>query len=85
MPSTTLTIRLAVKLKKRLDRLAKNTGRSQSVLATEALNEYLDVKEWQFAGITRAIGSLDRGDGVPHPEVRALIAKGMPKSSKPKA
>ena len=53
-------------VKKRLERLAKSTGRSRSFLAAEAINEYLDVNEWQVGGIKRAIASLDRGEGVPH-------------------
>jgi predicted transcriptional regulator len=45
--------------------LAKSTGRSRSFLAAEAINQYLDVNEWQVRGIRRAIASLDRGEGVP--------------------
>jgi hypothetical protein len=41
--------------------LAKDTGRSRCFLAAEAINDYLDVNEWQVAGIKRAIASLDRG------------------------
>src|SRR5882757_7739086 len=69
MPSTTFTVRVETDVKKRLERLAKSTGRSRSFLAAEALNEYLDVNEWQVAGIKKAISSLDRGEGVPHQRV----------------
>jgi RHH-type rel operon transcriptional repressor/antitoxin RelB len=73
MPSTTFTVRVAPKVKKRLEKLAKSTGRSRSFLAAEALNAYLDVKEWQVAGVKRAMASLDRGDGVPHQEVKDWV------------
>jgi RHH-type transcriptional regulator, rel operon repressor / antitoxin RelB len=63
--STTFTVRVEAGVKKRLERLAKSTGRSRSFLAAEAINEYLEVNEWQVTGIRRAIVSLDRGEGVP--------------------
>ena len=74
MRSTPFTVRVNPVAKKRLERLAKNTGRSRSFLAAEAINEYLDVNEWQVSGIKQAIASLDRGEGVPHQQVRDWIA-----------
>ena len=74
MPSTTFTVRVESEVKKRLEKLAKSTGRSRSFLAAEALNEYLDVNEWQVAGVKRAMASLDRGDGVPHQEVKDWVS-----------
>jgi RHH-type transcriptional regulator, rel operon repressor / antitoxin RelB len=74
MRSTTFTVRVGSAAKKRLEKLAKSTGRSRSYLAAEAINEYLDVNEWQVAGIKKAIASLDRGQGVPHQQVKDWIA-----------
>jgi predicted transcriptional regulator len=73
MPSTTFTVRVESDVKKRLEKLAKSTGRTRSFLAAEALNEYLDVNEWQVGGVKRAITSLDRGEGVSHKEVRGWV------------
>jgi RHH-type transcriptional regulator, rel operon repressor / antitoxin RelB len=73
MRSTTFTVRVDAAARKRLERLAKSTGRSRSFLAAEAINEYLDVNEWQVAGIKRAIASLDRGEGVPHERVKDWV------------
>jgi RHH-type transcriptional regulator, rel operon repressor / antitoxin RelB len=73
MRSATFTVRVDAAAKKRLERLAKNKGRSRSFLAAEAINEYLDVNEWQVAGIKQAIASLDRGEGVPHAQVKDWI------------
>lgn len=73
MRSTTFTVRVDAAAKKRLERLAKDTGRSRSFLAAEAINDYLDVNEWQVAGIKRAIASLDRGEGVPLERVRDWV------------
>jgi len=73
MPSTTFTVRVEAEVKKRLEKLAKSTGRSRSFLAAEALSEYLAVNEWQVAGVKRAMASLDRGEGVAHQEVRHWV------------
>jgi RHH-type transcriptional regulator, rel operon repressor / antitoxin RelB len=74
MRSTTFTVRVDTGVKKRLERLAKSTGRSRSFLAADAINEYLEVNEWQVAGIKRAIASLDRGEGIPHDSVKNWVA-----------
>jgi len=44
-----------------LARLECFTGRSSAFLAAEAISAYLDTNEWQVAGITKALSSLDRG------------------------
>jgi RHH-type transcriptional regulator, rel operon repressor / antitoxin RelB len=73
MRSATFTVRVDAAAKRRLERLAKSTGRSRSFLAAEAINEYLDVNEWQVAGIKQAIASLDRGEGISHEQVKDWI------------
>ena len=73
MASSTFTVRVDENVKKRLETLAKRTGRTRSYLAGEAISEYLDVNEWQVAGIRKAIASLDRGEGVPHQEVKDWV------------
>lgn len=71
--TTTLTMRVRNALKKRLEKLARSTGRSRSFLAQEALSAYLDANEWQVAGIKAALASLDRGEGIPHSRVAQWI------------
>ena len=73
MASTTFTVRVETDVKKRLEKLAKSTGRSRSFLAAEALSEYLDVNEWQVAGVRKAMGTLDRGESVPHEQVKVWV------------
>jgi len=73
MSSATFTVRVDANAKKRLEKLAKSTGRSRSFLAAEAINEYLDVNEWQVEGVKRAIGEADRGELIPHDQVRAWV------------
>ena len=69
MSSETFTVRVDSAVKKRLERLAKSTGRSRSFLAAKAIGEYVDVNEWQVAGIKQAMASMDRGKGIPHEQV----------------
>jgi predicted transcriptional regulator len=73
MASTNLTVRVDAAVKKRLEKLAKKTGRSQSFITAEAISAYLDVNEWQIAGIKRAIEPMDRGEGIPHERVKEWI------------
>jgi RHH-type rel operon transcriptional repressor/antitoxin RelB len=74
MPSATFTVRVDQDVKKRLEKLAKRTGRTRSYLAAEAIGEYLNLNEWQVAGIRQAIKSLDRGEGIAHQEVKDWIS-----------
>jgi RHH-type rel operon transcriptional repressor/antitoxin RelB len=83
MTSTTFTLRVETEVKRRLEKLAKSTGRSRSFLAAEALREYLDVNEWQVAGVRKAIGSLDRGGGVPHEQVKSWVTSWGGKRERP--
>ncbi|THD61116.1 MAG: ribbon-helix-helix protein, CopG family [Bradyrhizobium sp.] len=82
MSSTTFTVRVETDVKKRLEKLAKSTGRSRSFLAAEALSEYLDVNEWQVAGVRKAMDSL-AGESVPHEQVKAWVNSWNGKRERP--
>jgi RHH-type transcriptional regulator, rel operon repressor / antitoxin RelB len=82
--TTTFTVRIPAEVKKRLERLAKNTGRSRSFLAAEAISEYLDINEWQVSGIKRAMASLDRGEGVPHEAIKSWVESWQSENEKPR-
>jgi RHH-type transcriptional regulator, rel operon repressor / antitoxin RelB len=72
--TTTFSVRVARSIEKRLETLAKSTGRSRAFLAAQAINEYLDVNEWQVARIQHAIVSLEAGLGVPHERIKEWVA-----------
>ena len=74
MSSTTVSVRVDSVIKKRLEKLAKSTARSRSFLVAEAINEYLDLNEWQVAGIQKAVASLDRGEGISHKRVKGWVS-----------
>jgi predicted transcriptional regulator len=73
MSSSTFTVRVDDRTKKRLAKLAKNTGRSRSFLAAEAISEYLDVNEWQVARTRAALAAADRGELIDHGTVADWI------------
>jgi RHH-type transcriptional regulator, rel operon repressor / antitoxin RelB len=73
MASTTFTVRVDSAIKKRLEKLAKNTGRSRSFLAAEAIGDYVDVNEWQIDGIKSAMASMDSGEGIAHDQVAQWV------------
>jgi RHH-type transcriptional regulator, rel operon repressor / antitoxin RelB len=85
MTSSTLTVRVDNTQKKRLEALAKSTGRSRSYLAADAIGAYLDVNEWQVAGIKKAMASIDSNGGVDHDEVKKWVASWGNAKAVPKA
>jgi RHH-type transcriptional regulator, rel operon repressor / antitoxin RelB len=72
--STTLTVRLAPEVKRRLESVALRVRRSRPFLVAEVIEEFLAVQEWQIAAIKEGIAAADRGDIVPHEDVRAWAA-----------
>ena len=85
MSSATFTVRVDAGVKKRLEKLAKSTGRSRSFLAAEAIGEYVSVNEWQVEGIKRAIESMDRGEGIPHEQIEEWVRSWSGTEKKPVA
>ena len=59
-----LTSRITPETSNRLQRLAQMTQRSKSYLTEQALEQYLDLNEWQINGINAAIDKADRNDTV---------------------
>jgi RHH-type rel operon transcriptional repressor/antitoxin RelB len=67
--TATLSIRIDVGTKKRLDALSKRSRRSKSFLAAEAIARYVESEEWQLGEIRAGIADLDAGREVSHEEV----------------
>lgn len=65
----TLSIRLDVATKQRLDLLAKRSQRSKSFLAAEAIAAYVEAEEWQLREIQTGLEELDAGRGISHEQV----------------
>ncbi|OIP44119.1 MAG: CopG family transcriptional regulator [Desulfobacterales bacterium CG2_30_60_27] len=55
-----VTVRVKPTTKTRLEALAHATKRSKSYVIEEALEQYLDLNEWQIDGIVQALAEADR-------------------------
>jgi len=69
-----MTLRVPVRVKQRLERLAKATDRTASWLAADALTTYVDLHEWQVAAIEEGIADADAGRVVDADRVDAWLA-----------
>ena len=79
----TLSIRIDADTKQRLDALSKQSKRSKSFLAAEAITAYVAAEEWQLGEINAAIVELDAGQGVSHEKVaKWLNSWGKPGETK---
>jgi RHH-type rel operon transcriptional repressor/antitoxin RelB len=67
--TTTLSVRIDTDTKKRLEALAKPSGRSKSFLAAEAIAAFVEAESWQLDEIQSGIMELDDGRGVPHKDL----------------
>ena len=68
-----LTVRVKAVTRDRLDALASATRRSRSFVIEDALEQYLEVNEWQVNGIQDALAEADHPDDqlVDHEDVLA--------------
>lgn len=73
--STTMTVQLEDEIEGRLDRLAALTQQSKSVMAAEAIREYVTRQEWQVGEVQAALNEADAGDFAADDEVAALARK----------
>jgi len=72
-PTTTITIRVPTSLKRRLNRLARQSKFSKSRLVTEAIHQYVDEQERRAAVLRKADREIDAGQFIPHSEVRRWL------------
>jgi RHH-type rel operon transcriptional repressor/antitoxin RelB len=71
-----LAIRLPEKLEKRLDRLAKRTGRTKTYYAREAILQYLDDLEDVYLA-EKALEDIRSGRSKPIPLEKVMRRYGM--------
>jgi predicted transcriptional regulator len=72
----TMTIRVDVETKQRLEKLAAATARTKSYLAAEAIRVYLDVNEWQIQEIEATVREADAAgpdEFIPHDTVKEWL------------
>jgi len=75
--STTMTIRVSLEVKQKLNRIATDTRRSKSFLAGEAVAAYVERELEIIDGIKRGMADAAAGRVIPHDqavaEMRAVI------------
>ena len=65
----TLSVWIHADTKKRLEAISKQSRRSKSFLAAEAITAFVDSEEWQLGEIEDGIAELDSGQMVSHEKV----------------
>src|SRR5882724_6939665 len=72
--SAMMTVRLAPEVSEKLEALARDTKRSKSYLASEAIASYVDRNGWQIEEIKKGLDEARSGTpGVPHEEVEKWV------------
>lgn len=80
--TTTLSVRIDAKVRKRLEALAASSRRSRSFLAAEAIAAYVEAEEWQLGEIQAGLKDLGAGRAVSHERVsRWLRSWGQPEET----
>ncbi len=69
-PLTLVTVRIKAQVAARLEKLAESVDRSKSYIAAEAIEEYLDLHEWQIKAIKKGIAEVDHGELVDFDDVK---------------
>jgi len=64
-----VTVEINSDIKARLEHLARITERNQSSLIAEALQNYLDLNEWQVREILQGIREANAGELLDHEEI----------------
>lgn len=64
LKTSSLTVRVKPETRSRLDKLSRVIHRSKSYVIEEALEQYLEINEWQIKGIQDALIEADSVDAV---------------------
>ena len=69
-PSSLISVRVPTEVAQRLEKLSQSVDRSKSYLAAEAIEEYLDLHEWQVQAIQSGLQEIEKGDVVDFIDVK---------------
>jgi RHH-type transcriptional regulator, rel operon repressor / antitoxin RelB len=69
-PSTLISVRVPTDVAHRLESLAKAVDRSKSYIAAEAIEEYLELHEWQVQVIQAGLNEVKKGAVVDFEEIK---------------
>lgn len=63
-PSALISVRVPTAVAQRLEKLSQSVDRSKSYLAAEAIEEYLDLHEWQVQAIQSGLQEIEQDDVI---------------------
>ncbi|MDO8757517.1 MAG: CopG family transcriptional regulator [Elusimicrobiota bacterium] len=75
MRKQTITFRTDIQRKTALDVIAASLDRDRSYVLNEAINNYLEVHQWQIAHIKKGIRQADAGKFAKDSEVSAAFSR----------
>lgn len=75
MRKETITFRVDARKKKSLDAIAAGMVRDRSYVLNEAIDNYLDVYEWQVAHVKEGVRQAKAGKFASDAEVAAAFAR----------
>ena len=75
MSSRTINVMLPEALYHQFEDLSKETARTKSFLAIDALTKYVQRESWQVNDIRQGLDEADAGDFASSKEVEAVFAK----------
>lgn len=75
MRKQTITFRVDAQKRKALDAVAVGMDRDRSYVLNEAINNYLEVHQWQTAHIKEGLRQAEAGEFAKESEVSAAFAR----------
>jgi len=75
MAKVSVSFRTDRKKVKQLDSMAKKQRRARTQLIDEAIENYLEIQQWQMEEIKTAVREADGGNFASDEEVRAAFAR----------
>jgi len=70
-PREAVSFRFNMTTKSQLHQLAKSTGQTRTAIAKEAIAMFCDLHNWQIEAVKVGIEAADKGDVIPHANIRA--------------
>lgn len=71
----TISVRMPAEAVETLDALAESMDRDRSYLLNEAVEQYLELNEYQAKLIAKGLRAAKEGKLVPHAEVKKMMQK----------
>ncbi len=69
-PSSLISVRVSLIIAELLEKLAKSEDRPKPYLAAEAIEEYLEIHEWQVQAIQEGLEQIEQNDVLDFAEVK---------------